>query len=85
MLGESKGRILTLNCEPLQFNVNAALGEAITLAKRNVDVLVQDLQMNLFTLETFGKEDIKALTLSPDSFIQIALQMAFIRYCLLLI
>lgn len=38
--------------------------------------------MNSFTFEKFGKEDIKALKLSPDSFIQIAIQMAFIRYSL---
>jgi carnitine O-acetyltransferase len=36
--------------------------------------------MNSFTFDKFGKEDIKALKFSPDSFIQIAIQMAFIRY-----
>lgn len=76
---ENNGR-LTLNCEPLRFNLNANLGEAITLAKRNVDLLVQDVQMNSFTFKKFGKEDIKALKFSRDSFIQIAIEMAFIRY-----
>lgn len=72
---------MALECERLNFNLSAALKEVVTLAKRNVDVLVQDVQMNSFTFDKFGKEDIKALKLSPDSFIQIAIQMAFIRYC----
>ena len=49
------------------------------MAKRNIDLLVNDVQMNSFTFNKFGKEDIKALKFSPDSFIQVAIQMAFIR------
>lgn len=72
-------RHLTPHCERLTFNLTSALEEAVMLAKRNVDQLVQDVQMNSFSFDKFGKEDIKALKLSPDSFIQIAIQMAFIR------
>lgn len=70
----------TPKSELLTFNLSASVDEAVRLAKRNVDILVQDVQMNSFTFDKFGKEDIKALKFSPDSFIQIAIQMAFIRY-----
>ena len=79
ILGETKG-ISIPKSELLTFNLSAPVDETIRLAKRNVDMLVQDVQMNSFTFDKFGKEDIKALKFSPDSFIQIAIQMAFIRY-----
>lgn len=47
---------------------------------RNIDLLVEDVDLNSFSFDKFGKEEIKALKFSPDSFIQVALQMAFIRY-----
>lgn len=70
-----------LSSEPtlLTFNISEEISNAIELAKRNVDLLVRDLQMNFFTFDDFGVTEIKALNLSPDSFIQIAMQMAFIR------
>lgn len=36
--------------------------------------------MNAFTFDSFGKEFIKSQKLSPDSFIQMAMQYAFYRY-----
>ena len=69
----------TLSAERLRFNLSSSLQNAIESAKRNIDILIQDVEMNLFTFDKFGKEDIKALKFSPDSFIQIAIQMAFIR------
>jgi carnitine O-acetyltransferase len=68
-----------LSAERLRFNLSSSLQNAIESAKRNIDILIQDVEMNLFTFDKFGKEDIKALKFSPDSFIQIAIQMAFIR------
>nr|CAG4646179.1 EOG090X04D9 [Macrothrix elegans] len=70
-----------LSSEPtlLTFNISEEISDAIELAKRNVDLLVQDIQMNFFTFDSFGVTEIKALNLSPDSFIQIAMQMAFMR------
>ena len=65
----------TLSAEKLRFNLTPGLQNAATFAKRNIDLLVQDVEMNSFTFNKFGKEDIKALKFSPDSFIQIAIQM----------
>ena len=65
--------------EQLSFNLTADLVKDIESAKRNMDALVADVDMNCFSFDPFGKEDIKALKFSPDSFIQVALQTAFIR------
>lgn len=82
-----KGRIIkedeatsALRLDRLSFNLTRELIEAVGLAMRNVDLLVEDVDLNSFVFDKFGKEEIKALKFSPDSFIQVALQMAFIRY-----
>ena len=66
--------------EPLTFNINSEVFDIIQIAKENIDLLVQDVEISSFTFDAFGKEDIKALNMSPDSFIQIAIQMAYIKY-----
>ena len=42
--------------------------------------LVRDLQITIYSFEDFGKEFIKHCRLSPDAFIQVALQLAYYRY-----
>ena len=64
----------------LAFNIDSEMLDVIQVAKGNIDLLVEDIEINSFKFDTFGKEDIKALKMSPDSFIQIAIQMAFIKY-----
>lgn len=76
---DNSGR-LSLNPERLKFNLNSDLYAAVELAKRNIDTLAQDVDLNVFTFDKFGKEDVKALKMSPDSFIQIAIQMSFMKY-----
>lgn len=41
--------------------------------------LIQDVQMSAFTFKKYGREFIKTCSLSPDSFIQTAIQAAFYR------
>ncbi|XP_043958653.1 choline O-acetyltransferase-like [Gambusia affinis] len=41
--------------------------------------LVNNLDMDVFTFETYGKEFIKKQKMSPDAFIQISLQLAFYK------
>ncbi|XP_059386301.1 choline O-acetyltransferase-like [Carassius carassius] len=41
--------------------------------------LVRNLDMNVFTFSVYGKEFIKQQKMSPDAFIQLALQLAFYR------
>ena len=42
--------------------------------------LVKDLEMTCFNFTGFGKNFIKSQKISPDSFIQMAIQLAFYRY-----
>ncbi|KAI4464457.1 carnitine o-acyltransferase [Holotrichia oblita] len=63
----------------LDFNVNDDLLKEIDSSSVNVDKLADDLEMDCFTFKSFGKEFIKTHKLSPDSFIQIAMQYAFYR------
>lgn len=41
--------------------------------------LAEDLELNCFTFKMYGKEFIKSQKLSPDSYIQMAMQYAFYR------
>ncbi|XP_061563809.1 choline O-acetyltransferase-like [Cololabis saira] len=41
--------------------------------------LVNDLDMDVFTFKTYGKDFIKKQRMSPDAFIQVALQLAFYK------
>lgn len=42
--------------------------------------LVEDVDLQLVTFEDFGKNVPKTYKLSPDGFIQIAIQLAYYRY-----
>uniref|UniRef100_A0A646QE80 CarnOAT n=1 Tax=Hemiscolopendra marginata TaxID=943146 RepID=A0A646QE80_9MYRI len=65
--------------EHLVFNVTDEIKEAVEVAKRDIDILVNDLDMNCFTFKAYGKNFIKSQKLSPDSYIQMAIQLAFYR------
>lgn len=41
--------------------------------------LVNNLDMDVFTFKAYGKEFIKKQRMSPDAFIQVALQLAFYK------
>ena len=43
----------------------------------NLDSLVSDLDMKVLDYQEFGKEAVKRLKLSPDSFIQMGIQLTF--------
>lgn len=51
----------------------------VTAAKANLDKLANNLELNCFTYEKYGKNFIKTQKLSPDSYIQMAMQFAFYR------
>lgn len=65
--------------EHLGFQLTPDLVEDVAKASHNIDALAADVDMNSFTFDAYGKEEIKGLKFSPDSFIQVALQTAFIR------
>lgn len=52
---------------------------AISRAKQEIKRAVENLQMTVFTFDQFGKDFIKRCHLSPDAFIQMALQLTYYR------
>ncbi|XP_059616378.1 carnitine O-acetyltransferase [Phlebotomus argentipes] len=63
----------------LAFNLSAEAKECISEAAKNIDALSGNLDMDYLHFKEFGKGFIKSHKLSPDSFIQIALQYTFLR------
>ncbi|KAF4522335.1 hypothetical protein B566_EDAN011336 [Ephemera danica] len=63
----------------LPFTVPSDIEEVIHTAQANLDNLVDDLEMHCISFTGYGKEFIKTLKLSPDSYIQMAIQFAFYR------
>ncbi|RXN08777.1 choline O-acetyltransferase-like protein [Labeo rohita] len=65
-------RRLVWKCSP---RIQGALASAADHLHR----LVRNLDMNVFTFAAYGKEFIKQQKMSPDAYIQLALQLAFYR------
>ncbi|XP_018008579.1 carnitine O-acetyltransferase [Hyalella azteca] len=63
----------------LQFTVPSDLEAQIHQAGTVLDSLVEDLEMTCFVYDKYGKTFMKAKGVSPDSFIQMAIQLAFYR------
>lgn len=63
----------------LKFNLGAKILEAIENAKKNADSLIDDVDLTISKYTLFGKEFLKSVKLSPDAFIQVALQLAYYR------
>lgn len=51
----------------------------MNVAQENVDKLADALQMKVLKFNGFGKDFIKKQRLGPDSFVQMALQLAFYK------
>ncbi|XP_055075233.1 carnitine O-acetyltransferase b [Misgurnus anguillicaudatus] len=63
----------------LYFYINPEIKWDIEMAKQNLDILINDLDIKCFNFQRFGKEFSKQLKLSPNSFIQVAIQLAYYR------
>eukprot|EP00064_Thunnus_orientalis_P008448 superscaffoldBa00001002_g8471 len=63
----------------LYFHIDREIKRDIEHAKQNLDILINDLDVNVFNFKRFGKELPKQHKLSPNSFIQVALQLAYYR------
>uniref|UniRef100_A0A1L8DZ57 Putative carnitine o-acyltransferase crot n=1 Tax=Nyssomyia neivai TaxID=330878 RepID=A0A1L8DZ57_9DIPT len=63
----------------LTFNLSSDVKECIAEAARNIDALSRNLDMDYLHFKEFGKGFMKSQKISPDSFIQIALQYTFYR------
>uniref|UniRef100_A0A8B9L9K5 Carnitine O-acetyltransferase b n=1 Tax=Astyanax mexicanus TaxID=7994 RepID=A0A8B9L9K5_ASTMX len=63
----------------LYFYIDPAIKWDIEMAKQNLDILINDLDITCFNFQRFGKEFPKKLRFSPNSFIQMAIQLAYYR------
>ncbi|KAL4218901.1 hypothetical protein ACF0H5_021489 [Mactra antiquata] len=64
----------------LEFNLSSDVQTSLNAAKQNTDKMVNDLDLQVFVFNEFGKDFPKSQKVSPDSFIQNAIQLAYYRY-----
>ncbi|XP_055907676.1 carnitine O-acetyltransferase-like isoform X2 [Eupeodes corollae] len=72
----------TKNFEPskkLELKSSPAVDQHMKAAQTNLDKLAEDLHLNVLHFKEYGKGFLKQQKLSPDSFIQMALQYAFYK------
>ncbi|RZF35631.1 hypothetical protein LSTR_LSTR008602 [Laodelphax striatellus] len=65
--------------QELDFCTSNDVKEHIKKASANLDALVEDCDTACFKFKHFGKNFVKSVKLSPDSFLQMAMQYAFYR------
>jgi len=63
----------------LPLHASSSVQKALEIAASNIDKLAADLDMNYLHFTKYGKNFIKTQKMSPDSFIQMAIQYAFYR------
>lgn len=63
----------------LTFAVDAELQRHLDAAQRHVDSLAGSLDMHVLDYTAYGKNFIKSQKMSPDSYIQMAMQFAFYK------
>lgn len=65
--------------QELEFNITSSVKELIDSSAKNINSLASNLDMFTLEFNEYGKNFIKSQKMSPDSFLQIAMQYAFYR------
>uniref|UniRef100_A0A3Q4GMP1 Carnitine O-acetyltransferase a n=1 Tax=Neolamprologus brichardi TaxID=32507 RepID=A0A3Q4GMP1_NEOBR len=65
--------------QKLHFHVTPDIKEIIEQAKRSMDRNIQNFDLSVMVFDHFGKNYLKAHNMSPDAFIQMAIQLACYR------
>ncbi|XP_005750645.1 carnitine O-acetyltransferase-like isoform X2 [Pundamilia nyererei] len=65
--------------QKLHFHVTPDIKEIIEQAKRSMDRNIQNFDLSVLVFDHFGKNYLKAHNMSPDAFIQMAIQLAYYR------
>ncbi|XP_071440594.1 choline O-acetyltransferase isoform X2 [Hetaerina americana] len=63
----------------LQWIIEEEMKRNIKMAAQNIDRAIEDLDFYVFRFTDYGKEFIKSCRVSPDAYIQLALQLAYYR------
>ncbi|XP_059143054.1 choline O-acetyltransferase-like [Physella acuta] len=63
----------------LQWNLSSQSLADIELAKESVDGMVEDFDLTVYKFDGYGREFIKSQNMSPDAFIQLALQLTYYK------
>lgn len=63
--------------QQLHFNIPDEIHLDINEASKEIDDLIAELDLTVIDFVDYGKDFIKSMKLSPDSFIQIAMQLAY--------
>ncbi|KAJ1973529.1 Carnitine O-acetyltransferase mitochondrial [Dimargaris xerosporica] len=65
--------------EPLDFVLDAAVTKAIAQAEQRFDQLIRDHQIRVLAYPGYGKSLIKQFKVSPDSYVQMLMQLAYYK------
>ncbi|CAG2068280.1 unnamed protein product, partial [Timema podura] len=63
----------------LEWSLDQNLQRTMYQAAHNLDCLIEDLDLFVYRYNGYGKDFIKSCRVSPDAYIQLALQLAYFR------
>uniref|UniRef100_A0A183CBL0 carnitine O-palmitoyltransferase n=1 Tax=Globodera pallida TaxID=36090 RepID=A0A183CBL0_GLOPA len=78
--GDCKGELKdVVKVERLQFVLDEEVQKKIDISLRVAEKLIDDVEMALLVWTEYGKRIVKKLKISPDAFMQMALQLTYFR------
>lgn len=69
--------------ERLEWTISPEISQRMTLAAKSVDRRIADLDFFVYRYRGYGKTFIKGCKVSPDAYIQLALQLAYYKYSII--